>query len=125
MTLIQFAGIWFVNGKFSASWKLVQAVVQKPKPTLQGQCFLKLKTQDKEKLKNQEVPEDDIDNTVASTIVEDSDGEDDHEPVTVFNVPASAPLVQEVVTPAVVEEVSVVEEPKKVVKRVVKKKSDA
>ena len=123
MTLIQFAGIWFVNGKFSASWKLIQAVVQKPKPTLQGQCFLKLKTQDKEKLKNQQVIEDDIDDVVASTIVEDSDGEDDHDPVpvTVFNTPAPAP-VQEVVAP-VVSEVS--EEPKKVVKRVVKKKTDA
>ena len=123
MTLIQFAGIWFVNGKFSASWKLVQAVLQKPKPTLQGQCFLKLKTQDKEKLKNQQVIEDDIDDVVASTIVEDSDGEDDHDPVpvTVFNTPAPAP-VQEVVAP-VVSEVS--EEPKKVVKRVVKKKTDA
>jgi hypothetical protein len=123
MTLIQFAGIWFVNGKFSASWKLVQAVVQKPKPTLQGQCFLKLKTQDKEKLKNQQVVEDDIDDTVASTIVEDSDGED--EPLTVFNPPVAVPVVQEVVTPAVVEDVSAVEEPKKVVKRVVKKKTDA
>ena len=130
MTLIQFAGIWFVNGKFSASWKLVQAVVQKPKPTLQGQCFLKLKTQDKEKLKNQQVIEDDIDVGVASTIVEDSDGEDEPAPVpvTVFNAPTHMPtpapvVVQEVVTPAVVEEVS--GEPKKVVKRVVKKKTDA
>ena len=126
MTLIQFAGIWFVNGKFSASWKLVQAVVQKPKPTLQGQCFLKLKTQDKEKLKNQEVIEDNIDNTVASTIVEDSDGEEDQEQeelVSVFNVPPTPIVVQELVIPLVVEEHS--EEPKKVVKRVVKKKPDA
>ena len=128
MTLIQFAGSWFVNGKFSASWKLVQAVVQKPKPTLQGQCFLKLKTQDKEKLKNQEVIEDNIDNTIASTIVDDSDCEEDQEQeelVSVFNPPAAAAVVfvQELVTPVVVEEVS--EEPKKVVKRVVKKKTDA
>jgi len=133
MTLIQFAGIWFVNGKFSASWKLVQAVVQKPKPTLQGQCFLKLKTHDKEKLKNQQVVEDEIDDTVASTIVEDSDGED--EPETVFNSPTPTPtptpdpapvVVQEVVTPSVVEEVTTsTDEPKKVVKRVVKKKTDA
>jgi hypothetical protein len=128
MTLIQFAGIWFVNGKFSASWKLVQAVVQKPKPTLQGQCFLKLKTQDKEKLKNQQVIDDDIDDAVASTIVEDSDGEDEPVTVTVFNPPAPAPslsqvVVQEVVTPVVVEEPS--GEAKKVVKRVVKKKTDA
>jgi len=54
MTLIQFAGIWFVNGKFSASWKLVQAVVQKPKPTLQGKCFLKIKSEDKHKFSEQQ-----------------------------------------------------------------------
>jgi len=128
MTLIQFAGIWFVNGKFSASWKLVQAVVQKPKPTLQGQCFLKLKTQDKEKLKNQEVIEDEIDITVASTIVDDSDGEDEQEQqhCTVFASPVvSLPpiTIEQVATPA--EDSSATEEPKKVVKRVVKKKSDA
>lgn len=125
MTLIQFAGIWFVNGKFSASWKLVQAVVQKPKPTLQGQCFLKLKAQDKEKLKTQ-VVEDDVDVGVASTIVDDSDGED--QPVTVFNTPEPVPVVEQVVvTPLVVVETPPVvqEEPKKLVKKVVKKKTDA
>jgi hypothetical protein len=123
MCLIQFAGIWFVNGKFSASWKLIQSVVQKPKATLQGQCFIKLKTQDKEKLKNQQVVDDDLDDNVLSTIVDDSDNED--EPVTVFNppaAPASAPVVED--THHVVEETPpvVTEEPKKVVKRVVKKK---
>ena len=128
MTLIQFAGIWFVNGKFSASWKLVQAVVQKPKATLQGQCFIKMKTQDKEKLKNQQVVDDDLDDNVASTIVDDSDGEDEPVPVTVFNTPAPPPAVvveQVVATPIVEETASVTEEPKKVVKRVVKKKADA
>jgi hypothetical protein len=131
MTLIQFAGIWFVNGKFSASWKLVQAVVQKPKPTLQGQCFLKLKTQDKEKLKNQQIAEDDIDTAVVSTIVDDSDGED--EPVTVFNTPTPNPVVEKVVDAPVEDTVpvpvpvpvTVTDEPKKVVKKVVKKKADA
>ena len=123
MCLIQFAGIWFVNGKFSASWKLIQSVVQKPKATLQGQCFIKLKTQDKEKLKNQQVVDDDLDDNVVSTIVDDSDNED--EPVTVFNPPppaAPTPVVEE--SPPVVEETPpvVTEEPKKVVKRVVKKK---
>jgi hypothetical protein len=125
MTLIQFAGIWFVNGKFSASWKLVQAVVQKPKPTLQGQCFLKLKAEDKEKLKTQQVVEDEIDVAVASTIVDDSDGEDEHEqePVTVFaSVSVPVPVVEQVAP--VVEEVSA-EKPKTVMKRIVKKKTDA
>lgn len=131
MTLIQFAGIWFVNGKFSASWKLIQAVVQKPKATLQGQCFIKLKTQDKEKLKNQQVADDDADDNIASTIVDDSDGEDSPvpapAPVTVFNTPD--PVVEEP-QQAVVEEKPVAaavstEEPKKVVKKVIKKKADA
>jgi hypothetical protein len=131
MTIIQFAGIWFVNGKFSASWKLIQAVVQKPKATLQGQCFIKLKTQDKEKLKNQEVVDDDLDGNLASTIVDDSDNEDSA-PVTVFKTPE--PVVEQVVvtpqvvveTPAPVVQTPVVqEEPKKVVKKVVKKKTDA
>jgi hypothetical protein len=129
MTLIQFAGIWFVNGKFSASWKLIQAVVQKPKATLQGQCFIKMKTQDKEKLKNQQVVDDELDDNVASTIVDDSDGEDEPVPLTVFNTPApthsvvvehhvtAVPVVEHDVAPAP-------EEPKKVVKRVVKKKPD-
>ena len=125
MTLIQFAGIWFVNGKFSASWKLIQAVVQKPKATLQGQCFIKLKTQDKEKLKNQEVIQDGLDDNLASTIVDDSDNEDTP-PVTVFNTPAPTPVVEKVVVEEPVVQAPVVqEEPKKVVKKVVKKKTDS
>ena len=123
MCLIQFAGIWFVNGKFSASWKLIQSVVQKPKATLQGQCFIKLKTQDKEKLKNQQVV-DELDDHVASTIVEDSDNEEEDEPVTVFNPPPTVELsvVEEVAEEVVVVAPIATEEPKKVVKRIVKKK---
>ena len=128
MTLIQFAGIWFVNGKFSASWKLIQAVVQKPKATLQGQCFIKMKTQDKEKLKNQQVVDDELDDNVASTIVDDSDGEDEPvPPPTVFNTPAPthSVVVEHDVAPVVEHDVApATEEPKKVVKRVVKKKTD-
>ena len=131
MTLIQFAGIWFVNGKFSASWKLIQAVVQKPKATLQGQCFIKLKTQDKEKLKNQQVVDDELDDNVASTIVDDSDSEDAPEPVSAPSqvpVPVQVQVVEDAVEAQVVETqpaTSVQDEPKKVVKRIVKKKSDA
>jgi len=117
MCLIQFAGIWFVNGKFSASWKLIQAVVQKPRATLQGQCFIKLKPQDKEKLKSQVVVEDEVDDHVASTLVDDSDPEDEEdeevdEEVAVAVVPPPPP-------PQVVQ-APVEEEPKK--KRIIKKK---
>jgi len=119
--LIQFAGIWFVNGKFSASWKLVQAVVQKPRAQLQGQCFIKLKTQDKEKLKNQPVKDDD-EQIVLSTKVDDSDEEPDEEEdedVEEEEVPPP-PVPVQAPAPA-----PVVEESKVVKKRVVKKKTDA
>ena len=120
--LIQFAGIWFVNGKFSAGWKLIQAVVQKPRAQLQGQCFIKLKTQDKEKLKNQSVKDDDDEPIVISTNVDDSDEEEDEEEEEVEEVQAPVPVPVPVVpTPAPV----VVEESKVVKKRVVKKKTDA
>jgi len=96
MCLIQFAGIWFINGKFSASWKLVQAVVQKPRATLNGQCFLKLKPQEKEKLKTQVVVEYEVDQNIASSVVDDSESEDEDEEVdeepAVVVVPPPAPV---------------------------------
>lgn len=79
MCIIQFGGIWFVNGKFSANWKLVQAMVQKPRATLQGQCFIKVKPQDKEKLKTQVVVEEE--DHIASSVVDDSDEEEEEEVV--------------------------------------------
>ena len=79
MCLIQFGGIWFVNGKFSANWKLIQAVVQKPRAVLQGQCFIKMKSQDKDKLKSQVVLEEDVEGEIQGTIVDDSDAEDGEE----------------------------------------------
>ena len=79
--IIQFAGIWFVNGKFSISWNLVQAVVQKPRATLTGKCFIQLKKTDKEKLKMAPPPtEDDTDNNIQATIVDDSEDEDTDAP---------------------------------------------
>jgi hypothetical protein len=95
MCIIQFGGIWFVNGKFSASWKLVQAMVQKPRATLQGQCFIKVKPQDKEKLKTQVVVEED--DHIASSVVDDSDEEQQEEEVVIpKKVEAPAPAQTEV-----------------------------
>jgi len=116
MCLIQFAGIWFVNGKFSASWKLIQAVVQKPRATLQGQCFIKLKPQDKEKLKSQVVVEDEVDDHVASTLVDDSDPEDEEDEEVDEEVAVAVPPPP----PPQVVQAPVEEEPKK--KRIIKKK---
>ena len=42
--LMTCGGIWFANGKFGITWKLIQAMVQKPRQQLTGQCFLKINT---------------------------------------------------------------------------------
>ena len=42
--LMTCGGIWFANGKFGITWKLVQAMVQKPRAQLSGRCFLKPST---------------------------------------------------------------------------------
>lgn len=123
--LIQCGGIWFVNGKFSITWNLKQAIVQKPKSVLEGHCFIKLKTQDKERLKALPPPEEVVEEHVSSTIVDDSDVEE--EEVEEYNAPAPAPtpvVVAPTPTPVVAASV---EEPKKVVKKIVKKvtKSEA
>lgn len=110
--VIQCGGIWFVNGKFSVTWNLKQAVVKKPKDSIEGTCFIKLKEADKQKLKTSEVPED-VDAPshaeVSSTIVDDSDDEAEEEHVVVAKKePEPEPVVEE--------------KPKK---KIVKKKTDA
>ena len=77
--LLQCGGLWFVNGKVSITWNLKQAIVQKPKQTMEGICFLKPKAADKEKMKSLPPPEDDIEHdTAPTTIVADSDDEHKH-----------------------------------------------
>jgi hypothetical protein len=121
--LLQCGGLWFVNGKISITWNLKQAIVQKPKQTMEGTCFLKPKATDVQKMKALPPPEEDVDpdGAVSTTIVADSDDED--EPVA---VPVVAPVVEPVAAPVVapvVEEDTVEEvKPKK---KIVRKKTDA
>ena len=110
--IIQCGGIWFVNGKFSVTWNLKQAVVKKPRESIEGTCFIKLNTSDKERLKNMEVEDDvvpPVHSEVSSTIVEDSDDEmevvKEKEPE-----PEPEPVVKQSAEPA-----------KKVLKKVIKK----
>jgi len=113
-TLIQCGGLWFANGKFGVTWKLIQVVVPKPKESLSGSCFIKLKATDKVAMtapSEIDVDAEDETNVAAvSTIVEDSDGEDE--------APVTAPVVETV--PAAATQVEEVKKP--VVKKVVKKK---
>lgn len=136
--LLQCGGLWFVNGKISITWNLKQAIVQKPKQTMEGTCFLKPKAADKEKMKTLPPPEEPVDpDGVSTTIVADSDDEHEEIPAVAPAVaPVVAPAVAPVVAPAVApaaeqvaeqvaaEEQTVVEEVKPK-KKIVRKKADA
>lgn len=106
--VLQCGGLWFANGKFGLTWKLIQAVGAKQKASLSGRCLIKLKTSDKEKIKAAPEPDEDAEEPTA--LVDDSEDEDEEEEV--VTAPVSVP--QAVEPPAVVEE-----KPKK---KVVKKK---
>jgi len=73
-SVIQCGGIWFTNGKFTVTWKLVQCVVQKPKASITGRCLIKLKPAEKEKLKSAAPVAESADDIVCAQ-VEDSDDE--------------------------------------------------
>lgn len=115
MCVIQCGGLWFANGKFGVTWKLNQAVVQKPREQiLQGKCLINLKPSDKAKFAAAPPPPPaDEEESQSCNVVQDSD---DDEPVV-----ASEPEPEPVPEPEP-EPVAVVPE-KKVVRRVVKKSS--
>jgi hypothetical protein len=117
--LIQCGGLWFVNGKVAITWNLKQAMVQRPKGSLNGQCLLKPKAGDMEKLKSAARDDEvDPDGAVSATIVQDSDEEDEYvEPV----VKAQEP-VKPIAAPAVAIEEAKDGTIKK--KRILKKKGD-
>lgn len=92
-SVIQCGGIWFTNGKFTVTWKLLQAVVQKPKGSITGQCLIKLKPAEKEQLKAMPAPVEENESILAH--VEDSD--DEEEVQVVQEVVQVLQVVQEVV----------------------------
>lgn len=73
-TVIQCGGIWFANGKFGVTWKLVQAVV-KPKQTLKGQCFINLSSDEKESM-NKSVSDDEEEVSNVQVVESSSDEEE-------------------------------------------------
>jgi len=88
--IIQCAGIWFTNGKFTVTWQLVQALVQKPRESIVGKCFIKINPKEKEALKQKVITEESfepdeevvqkVQQTSTSIDVVDSDEEDDETP---------------------------------------------
>jgi hypothetical protein len=114
--VLQCGGIWFANGKFGVTWRLVQAVV-KPRDNLKGRCLIQLSSQEKQILENQK-SNDDNDDEVGVVVAEDSDEEgDDTEPV----VAAAEPVVAAAAEPVVAEE----PQQKKVVKKKVVRRKKA
>lgn len=121
--LIQCGGIWFANGKFGVTWKLAQLVVQKPKGTLTGQCFIKLNKSDKDKLKASQpsslnVPvleEDDV------PLRNDEEEEEEEEEFVSKPLPSVALVQSQPVLESASIESAVSVEEKKPVKKVVKK----
>ena len=128
--LLQCGGLWFVNGKISITWNLKQAIVQKPKQTMEGTCFLKPKAAVVQKMKALAPVEADVyHDEVSTTIVDDSD--DERELSEVLAPAVVAPAVPVVpVVPAVPVVVPAAEgedtiEEVKPKKKIVRKKTDA
>lgn len=125
--LIQCGGLWFINGKVSITWNLKQAMVQKPKPSMEGTCFLVPKLADKEKMKT--LPQPDASESfhpaedfAQSAIVVDSDDEGDGDAF-VVPVPVPTQIQQEIVEEVTAELVATEEvKPKK---KIVRKKTVA
>ena len=118
--IIQCGGIWFTNGKFTITWKLLQAVVQKPKASINGQCLIKLKASDKEKLKSVETV-DESDDLVVARVEESDDEEELQKPSTVFVPPKKEEIVLEPAQEVQQEIDGLVVKPK--AKKIVRKKS--
>ena len=106
-TVIQCGGLWFANGKFGVTWKLVQAVV-KPKQSLRGKCFIDLSPDDKHALDSQAAASADDDEDHGSTgnkqsvvVVDSSDDEDEVPVVAKAVAPLPAPAPAPLAVPAV------------------------
>ena len=68
--VVQCGSIWFANGKFGVTWRLVQGLV-KPRATLKGKCHIQLDPDEQNTLEKQVVADDE-----AITDVPDSDEDD-------------------------------------------------
>jgi hypothetical protein len=89
VTMIQCGGLWFANGKFGVTWRLVQGIVQ-PKLSMKGRCHLSLTPSETVKLhaeaekqqqqEEQHFCDDDVPSSVPVTETVDSDdGESEEE----------------------------------------------
>jgi hypothetical protein len=89
VTMIQCGGVWFANGKFGVTWRLVQGIVQ-PRLSMRGRCHLSLTPSETVKLhseadkqqqqQQQFCDDDDVPSSVPVTeTVDPDDGESEEE----------------------------------------------
>jgi len=100
VAIIQCGGLWFANKAFGCTWRLFQVVVQ-PKPSMKGRCLIAVTPAAKSALASSS--SNDEGDEVGVTIAEDSDDEQEAEPVAVVTKPvvlAAAPVVKKVVKQA-------------------------
>lgn len=72
-------GLWFANGKFGCTWKLVQAIV-KPKVTMRGRCMLNLSAADRAIMSSQADEEEQEESGGGGVVIADtSDDEEESE----------------------------------------------
>jgi hypothetical protein len=112
--VVQCGGIWFAGGKFGVTWKLFQCVVQ-PRPSLKGKCLIRLSSDVKKELiksaaqNDEEEEESHEHSSVAQPLEIAEDSDVDEEP------PVAKQEPEPVVTTS--------EQPKKIIKKVIRKKT--
>jgi hypothetical protein len=74
--VIQSGGVWFANGKFGTTWRLVQAVIQ-PRETLVGRCHIQLNASSKQLLKNESEAKANADSVTVKNDVTVYDSDED------------------------------------------------
>jgi hypothetical protein len=113
--LIQCAGLWFIGNpaKVSITWNLKQVIVRKPKTSsiADDTCFLTVRPADMAALKAAPQPELDQNDAVSSSIVEDTDDEEE------MTLPPPKPVEKPVEKPAEVASAPVEEKKKRVVSK--------
>ena len=84
VTMIQCGGLWFANGKFGVTWRLVQGIVQ-PKLSMRGRCHLSLTPSESVKLQveaekqqqqQQFCDDDDVSSACPVSVTETADSDD-------------------------------------------------
>ena len=81
VTMVQCGGVWFANGKFGVTWRLVQGIVQ-PKLSMRGRCHLSLTPSESVKLQveaekqQQFCDDDDVSSACPVSVTETADSDD-------------------------------------------------